>query len=187
MLHWLLADGLAFVVSTQLQFYFLGTARYLEDIGTPHTAIPALMSIAQIAQVLAMAFILPAIFPRLGYQWTLAIATGMWLVLFLAYALLRQRTLVIAAMALHGLAFAFFFDAAFIYVIRIAPAEVRGSAQALYTTVTLGIGLFVGTQITGSVMDHFRKESGFHWRPIFLVPCVLLTVCSLAFIFFFKG
>ena len=178
---------LAFVVSTQLQFYFLGTARYLEDIGTPHTAIPALMSIAQIAQVVAMALILPVIFPKLGYQWTLAIATAMWILLFLAYSLLRQRSLVIASMALHGLAFAFFFDAAFIYVNRVAPPEIRGSAQALYTTVTLGIGLFAGTQLTGAVMDYFRRESGFQWRPIFLVPCVLLTACSLAFIFFFKG
>lgn len=178
---------LAFVVSTQLQFYFLGTARYLEDLGTPHTAIPALMGIAQVAQVVAMALILPVTFPKLGYQWTLAIATGMWLVMFLAYSQLRQRNLVIASMALHGLAFAFFYDAAFIYVNRVAPPEIRGSAQALYTTVTLGLGLFAGTQITGAVMDRFRKEGGFQWRPIFLVPCALLAVCALSFILFFRG
>ena len=178
---------LAFVVSTQLQFYFLGTARYLEDIGTPRATIPALMSIAQVAQVVAMALILPVTFPKLGYQWTLAIATAMWLVLFLTYSLLRSRSLVIASMALHGLAFAFFYDAAFIYVNRVAPPEIRGSAQALYTTVTLGLGLFTGTQITGAVMDRFRKEGGFQWRAIFLVPCALLAVCALAFIFFFKG
>lgn len=178
---------LAFVVSTQLQFYFLGTARYLEDIGTPHAAIPALMGIAQLAQVIAMALILPVTFPRLGYQWTLALATGLWLLMFLTYARLRQRNLVIASMALHGLAFAFFFDAAFIYVNRVAPPEIRGSAQALYTTVTLGLGLFVGTRITGAVMDRFRREGGFQWRTIFLAPCLLLAVCALAFIFLFKG
>lgn len=185
--NFLIFMALAFVVSTQLQFYFLGTARYLEDIGTPRSAIPALMSIAQIAQVVAMALILPVTFPKLGYQWTLAIAAAMWLVLFLTYSQLRQRKLVIASMALHGLAFAFFYDAAFIYVNRVAPPEIRGSAQALYTTVTLGLGLFVGTQVTGAVMDRFRSESGFQWRTIFLVPCALLTACALAFIFFFKG
>ncbi|HQQ90470.1 MAG TPA: polysaccharide deacetylase family protein [Kiritimatiellia bacterium] len=87
---------------------------------------------------------------------------------------------------LKGLAFAFFFDAAFIYVNRVAPPEIRGSAQALYTTVTLGLGLFVGTRITGAVMDRFRCASGFTWRTIFLVPCFLLAVCALAFIFFFN-
>jgi hypothetical protein len=36
-------------------------------------------------------------------------------------------------------------------------------------------------------MDRFRREGGFKWRTIFLVPCLLLGVCALAFIFFFKG
>ena len=186
-LNFLVFIALAFVVSTQLQFYFLGTARYLEDIGTPHSAIPGLMGIAQIAQVVAMALILPVTFPRLGYQWTLAIAVGMWLLMFLAYSRLKQKNLVIASMALHGLAFAFFFDAAFIYVNRVAPPEIRASAQALYTTVTLGLGLFAGTQLTGVVMDRYRTESGFLWRKIFLFPCALLTVCMFAFLLLFKG
>jgi MFS family permease len=90
-------------------------------------------------------------------------------------------------MALHGLAYAFFFDAGFLYMERVAPPEIRGSAQALYTTVTQGLGLFVGTWITGAVMDRFRSAEGFDWRRIFLVPCFLLTVCMLAFVFIFKG
>ena len=179
--------AISFVVTTQLQFYHLGTARFLEDIGTSHTAIPAAMSIAQIAQVVAMAVILPIIFKRLGYQWTLAMGTGFWLVMFLVYARMRPRHLIIASMALHGLAYAFFFDAAFIYINRVAPTDIRGSAQGLYTTATLGIGLFAGTQFTGVVMDHFRREGSFRWRPIFLVPCVLLSLCALAFAVLFKG
>ena len=186
-LNFLVFIALAFVVSTQLQFYFLGTARYLEDIGTPHSSIPGLMGIAQIAQVVAMALILPVTFPRLGYQWTLAIAVSMWLLLFLAYSRLSQRNLIIASMALHGLAFAFFFDAAFIYVNRVAAPEIRGSAQALYTTVTLGLGLFAGTQLTGAVMDRYRTANGFRWQKIFLFPCILLTICMFAFLLLFKG
>jgi hypothetical protein len=178
---------ISFIVATQLQFYFLGTARYLEDIGTSHAAIPAAMSIAQIAQVAAMGIILPYLFPRLGYQWTLALGTGFWLVMYLIYARMQPRRLVVASMALHGLAYAFFFDSAFIYMNRVAPSDIRGSAQAFYTTATLGLGLFVGTQFTGFVMDRFRRDGRFRWRPIFLVPCATLTVCVTAFIFFFKG
>ena len=179
--------ALSFVVSTQLQFYFLGTARFLEDIGTSHSAIPAAMSIAQAAQVVAMAVILPYIFPRLGYQWTLAAGAAFWLAMFLIYRRMRPRTLVIASMALHGLAYAFFFDAAFLYVKRVTPADIPGSAQALYTTVTLGLGLFVGTRLTGIVMDRLHDEEGFRWRTIFLVPCVTLAACVVAFAVFFKG
>ncbi|NLE67636.1 MAG: nucleoside permease [Lentisphaerae bacterium] len=178
---------ISFVVTTQLQFYFLGTSRFLEDIGTPHATIPGLMSVAQAAQVVAMAVILPLVFRRIGYQWTLAAATLMWVVMFVTYARMKPRFAVIASMALHGLAYAFFFDAGFIYMNRVAPPEIRASAQALYTTVTIGLGLFAGTQLTGVVMDRCRTESGFRWRPIFLFPCALLTVCMFAFILLFKG
>jgi len=178
---------ISFVVTTQLQFYYLGTSRFLENLGTSNTAIPAAMSIAQIAQVVAMWVILPLIFKPLGFQWILAMGTAFWLIMFLVYARMRPRYLIIASMALHGLAYAFFFDAAFIYVERMAPTDIRGSAQGLYTAVTLGIGCFAGTQFTGVVMDYFRREGSFRWRPIFLVPCVLLSLCVLAFIVLFKG
>ena len=179
---------ISFVVTTQLQFYYLGTSRFLEDIGTSHAAIPAAMSVAQIAQVVAMAVILPYTFSRMGFQWTLAMGTAFWLAMFLVYARMGPRSLVIGSMALHGLAFAFFFDAAYIYIEQVAPKDIRGSAQGMYTAVTQGLGLFLGTQFTGVVMDHFRRDDGkFRWRPIFLVPCLLLGLCALAFAGLFKG
>ncbi len=178
---------ISFVVTTQLQFYYLGTSRFLEILGASHAAIPAAMTIAQVAQVIAMWCILPLIFKPLGFQWILAMGTAFWLVMFLVYARMRPRYLVIASMALHGLAFAFFFDAAFIYVEKMAPTDIRGSAQGLYTAVTQGLGLFLGTQFTGAVMDHFREEGKFRWRPIFLVPCTLLVLCALAFAGLFKA
>lgn len=178
---------ISFVVTTQLQFYYLGTSRFLEDIGTAHSNIPAAMSIAQMAQVVAMAAILPYVFGTLGFQWTLAAGTAFWLLMFLAYAATRPRFLVIGSMVLHGLAFAFFFDAAYIYIEQVAPKDIRGSAQGLYVAVTTGLGLFLGTQFTGVVMDHFRRDGRFRWRPIFLVPCFLLSICVIAFAVLFKG
>ncbi len=180
--------AISFVVTTQLQFYYLGTSRFLEDLGTSHAAIPAAMSVAQIAQVVAMGVILRYIFKPLGFQWTLAMGTAFWLIMFVVYARMQPRSLVITSMALHGLAFAFFFDAAYLYINEISPTDIRASAQGLYTAVTQGLGLFLGTQFTGVVMDRFRREDGkFRWRPIFLVPCVLLGLCALAFTVLFKG
>lgn len=179
---------ISFVVTTQLQFYYLGTSRFLEDIGTSHAAIPAAMSVAQIAQVVAMLAILPVIFKPLGFQWTLVMGTAFWLIMFLAYARMQPRALVIGSMALHGLAFAFFFDAAYLYINDKCPTDIRASAQSLYVAVTQGLGLFLGTQFTGVMMDRYRGADGkFRWRPIFLIPCVLLALCTLAFAVLFKG
>jgi len=134
-----------------------------------------------------MALVLPFLIQTLGFKWVLTTSTLLWIAMFLVYARMKPRNLVIASMAFHGLAYAFFINTGIIYINHVAAPEIRGSAQALYITATLGIGLFLGTQFTGWVMDRFRKDGRFSWRPIFLVPCVLLVACTLAFIFFFKG
>jgi hypothetical protein len=51
----------------------------------------------------------------------------------------------------------------------------------------MGFGLFLGTQLTGAIMDLFKKEGKFEWRPIFLVPCALTVLCAVAFMLFFEG
>ena len=136
---------LSFIVTTQLQFYFLGTARFLEDIGTSHTAIPAAMSIAQgraggghggnSSLHLSAAGIpvdarhgyrvldchVPDVPPHAAAPADHRVYDAAWPGIRL---LLRRRV------PLHRAR---------------RPSEIRGSAQGLYTTVTLGLGLFAGT------------------------------------------
>jgi len=180
----------AFVVATQLQFYFLGTAQYLGDLGVASSNLPAVMTIAQAAQVLAaavMAFYGEAVLGAVGFRWTLTAGAAMWLTLYVVYALMRPRGLVIASMALHGLAYALFINVAFIYVNQAAPPDIRSSAQALLTVVLFGFGFFLGTQFTGVVMDRFKADDKFRWRPIFTVPCVFLLVAVLVLAALFRG
>lgn len=180
----------ALVVAAQLQFYFLGTARYLGDLGVRDTNVPAVMTIAQIAQVLAMTFM--AVYEKrvlgtLGFRWTLTVGVVMWLAMYAAYALTRPRALVIASQALHGLAYAFFINVGFVYVDKAATKDFSNSAQALYIVVLFGLGFFLGTQFTGVVMDRFTAEGKFRWRPIFLVPCALTLACAIVLAGLFRG
>jgi len=178
---------ISFVVTTQLQFYFLGTAQYLGDIGVKSKNVPAAMSIAQIAQGLVTVLALSFLLKELGFHWVLAIGVLSWLVMYVVYAVGQPKWLVVSSMALHGIAYLLFINAGWIYVDSVAPSDIKGSAQAFLTVVTLGLGLFLGTQFTGVIMDHFKKEDKFRGRPIFLVPCGLTLVCAVAFILFFKG
>ncbi len=177
---------ISFVVGTQLQFYFVGTSRFLEDIGVAPKNIPAAMTVAQIVQAISMGAIVPFILPQIGYGKTLALGILAWALMYLAYAVTRPRWLVVASMMLHGFAFACFFDTAFIYVNRVSPPDIRGSAQSLYF-VAYGLGLFAGTQFAGVIMDRLRHEGRFRWRPIFAIPCVLLMLCVLGCLTVFKG
>jgi len=180
-----------FVLATQLQFYFLGTAPYLGDLGVQDKNVPAVMTIAQAAQVLAsafMAFYGTQVLARLGYRWTLVIGVMMWLVMYLLYAMMRPRMLVIASQSLHGLAYAFFIGVGYVYVAKVSPENILGSAQGLYTVALFGFGFFLGTQFTGMVMDRFKTPEGkFRWRPIYLVPCVLALACAAVLAALFRG
>ena len=175
----------SFLVTAQLQFYFLGTAQFLQDLGVQNKNVPAVMTLAQIAQVIGTASILGYLL-KAGFRWTLAVGVLCWLVMYLLYATSRPRWLVIISQALHGLAYVFFIIGGQIYVNSVAQADIRGSAQALLFVVTIGLGLFLGTRFTGVVMDHFEKDGRFRWQQIFLVPCVLMIVCAGALVLFFK-
>jgi nucleoside transporter len=177
---------ISFVMTAQLQFYYLGTAQYLGDIGVQSKNVPAVMTIAQIVQTIATLFALGYLL-KLGFRWTLAIGVLSWLAMYLIYSLEKPKSLVIASMGFHGIAYGFFIIGGQIYVNSIAPDAIKSSAQALLTVATIGFGFLLGTRFTGMVMDKFKTGDKFKWRPIFLVPCVLTIVCAIAFIIFFKG
>jgi len=179
-----------FVLATQLQFYFLGTAQYLGDLGVQSRNIPAVMTIAQGAQVIAMAFVAfyeTDLLDGIGFRWTFTIGAAMWLAMYGAYAMGKPRLLVISSQALHGLAYTFFITVGVVYVSRVAPAGISNSAQGLYTVVVFGFGLFLGTQFTGVVMDRLKTPEGkFRWRAIYLVPCALAAACAIVMAALFR-
>ena len=179
---------ISFVVTTELQFYYVPTAPFLEDLGVKNKNVPAVMTVAQIAEIFGMFLLLPYLLPRIGYRWTLAIGVIAWPLRYIVFAIMRPLWLVVSSLGLHGIGYTFFFFAGQLYVGKVAPPEIQASAQALLAVVTLGFGNFIGTQFTGFIMDVFKTEEGaFRWRPIFLVPCVLTIICAFAFLALFRG
>jgi nucleoside transporter len=178
---------ISFVVTTELQFYYVPTAPYLEDIGIQRKNVSAVMTLAQFAEIAGMALFLPLLLPRIGFRWALVIGVVAWPIRYVIFAIMRPVWLVILSLMFHGLGYTFFFFVGQMYVDKTASLDIRASAQALIAVVTLGFGNFIGTQITGVVMDFFKKDGHFQWRPIFLVPCVLTVVCALAFVLLFTG
>jgi len=178
---------ISFAVTTELQFYYMPTARFLEELGVQSKNVSAVMTVAQLSEMIAMALLLPFFLSEFGFRWTLVIGVLAWPIRYIVFAIMRPLGLVISSLSLHGLGYTFFFFAGQMYVDRVAPPDVRASAQALIAVVTLGFGNFIGTQITGVVMDYFKREDGFRWQPIFLVPCALTITCAIGFVLLFKG
>jgi nucleoside transporter len=179
---------IAFVVATELMFYYILTAPFLtsEKIGVSNTILPWVMTIAQVAEIFVLAFLLPYLITRIGIRKILTLGILAWPLRYIIFAVGRPAWLVIASLALHGFCFVFFFAAAFIYVDTIAPRDIRHSAQSLITLVTYGIGNYIGSLFVGWVHDLFTQNEVTNWTSVFLVPCFLTVLCAFIFLVFFK-
>jgi nucleoside transporter len=182
---------IAFVVTSELNFYYIPTPSFLEDIGIAPANVPAVMSIAQIAEIVVLAFLLPLAVKKIGLKWTLALGVIAWPLRYIIFAIGQPTWLVVAALSFHGFGYAFFFVASQIYVNNVAHSDIRASAQSLLTLVTVGIGMFLGAQIFTfvknivSVTDAAGNVTT-NWTYLFLVPCLLTAACAVAYLVFFK-
>ena len=170
-----------------MQFYFLGTAQFMQDNRIAAKNVPASMAIAQAVQAAATLFLLGRLVGGPGYKWTLVLGATSWLVLYVLYVIPRPPAVIVVSQAFHGLAYVFFIIAGQMYAGAVAPEGTGGSMQALIFTAQSGLGLFLGTQLAGVVMDKFKVADQFQWRQVWMVPGGIMLVCVIALLLFFKG
>ncbi|MGE5183926.1 MAG: MFS transporter [Acidobacteriota bacterium] len=181
--------AIAFVVTTELQFYYGPTAGFLETaVGVPHEAVPITMAVAQAAEIVCMAIALPIALRRLGLRRTLALGVVAWPLRYVVFALAPLvpiaigKPAVIGSLALHGVGYTFFFVGSQIFMDRVSSKDIRASAQSLLTLGTLGLGNFLGTLFTAEVLARFTTGAETQWTSVFLVPCALTLGCAVAYL-----
>jgi len=180
--------GITFIVATELQFYYILTAPYLtsQTIGINPSVVSGVMVIAQAAEIIVMAVLLPFFLPKFGIKKTMIIGVLAWPARYIIFVIGQPAWLIIASLSLHGFCYVFFFTAAFIYIDKVAPKDIRASAQSLIAIVTLGLGNFLGSIFAGWIQTLFTDVDLTNWRGVFMVPSVLTIVCAVAFILLFR-
>jgi nucleoside transporter len=188
---------ICFVVATELWFYYILTAPFLTSavIGLSQKYVSAVMTIAQIAEIFVMAFLLSRALRKYGMRKTLTLGIVAWPIRYLIFVIGAPAWLVIASLALHGFCYVFFFTAAYIYVDSIAPRDIRHSAQGLIAMIILGLGSFLGSLFCGWVQNLFTATTvsaagevvkTVNWRGTFLVPASLTFLCLIVFLVFVR-
>ena len=117
------------VVAGLMQFYFLGTAPFMQEMGVSSKYVPGAMALAQVAQAAATVVLLGSLIAQFGYRPTLAVGVLAWLVLYGVYILGKPAALVVAVQPLHGVAYVLFIIAGQIYANELAPEKIRASVQ----------------------------------------------------------
>lgn len=168
------------VVAGLMQFYFMGTARFMMDMGISGKYVPAAMAIAQAVQAVATLFLMGRLIGTLGFQMTLVVGAASWLVMYLIYIAMLPPPVIVVAQSLHGFAYVMFIIVGQIFANNFAPPGIQGSVQALVFAATTGVGLFICTQAAGIVMDRFSVDGKFQWRKIWMVPAVAMLLGTVA-------
>jgi nucleoside transporter len=175
------------LICIPLQFYYAFTNLFLNEIGIANAA--AKMTGGQMSELVFM-MLLPWFFRRLGVKYMLAVAMLAWVVRYLLFAYGDNATvmwMLWGGILLHGVCYDFFFVTGQIYIDRQAPAALRAAAQGLITSVTYGLGMFVGSWLSGRVVDFYVRASGNHdWRSIWWFAASCAAVVLVAFLLTFR-
>jgi nucleoside transporter len=182
----------AFLVCIPLQFYYSWANPFFNELGVPNAA--AKMTYGQMLEVVFLA-IMPFLFARLGVKWMLVVGMGAWALRYLLFAYGDAGSgmwMLYIGIMLHGICYDFFFVTCQLYVDSKAAAHARAAAQGFVAFVTLGLGLFVGSIISGRVVGHFATpdEAIKHdWYNIWLVPAAMAggVMIVFALLFYDRG
>ena len=175
------------LICIPLAFYYNFTNLYLNEIGVPGAA--AVQSLGQVSEVLFL-LIMPLMLKKLGIKRTLLIGMLAWAARYALFAFGDAGSmiwLVILGLLLHGVCYDFFFVAGQIYTDRFAPKKVRSAAQGLISLATYGVGLLIGSLISGPIVDAFLSADGTHrWLTIWLIPAALAVLVTVFFASLFR-
>ena len=177
----------SFLLSIPLQFYYAFTNLYLNELGMAEPATK--MTMGQMSEILFMV-LMPWFLIRFGVKRILLVGMLAWTLRYVLFAFGDVGSLVwmlYFGILLHGVCYDFFFVTGQIYVDQKADVKIRAAAQGLYAFVTLGAGLFVGSLISGAVVEAYTTTGGVHdWQTIWLVPAVGAAVVLLLFAVMFR-
>jgi nucleoside transporter len=181
----------SFLICIPLQFYYAFTNPFLNEIGVQNAA--GKMTMGQMSELLFMVT-LPWFFKRLGVKWTMVLGMLAWVVRYLCFGFGNPAELawmLYLGIILHGICYDFFFVTGQVYVDQKAPTALRAAAQGLITFITYGIGMFLGSYLSGWVVDLYAHPMAagitHDWRSIWMVPAIMSGVVLLIFLAGFKG
>jgi nucleoside transporter len=173
-------------ICVPLAFYYNFTNLFLNESGVRSAA--AVQSLGQVSEVLFL-LLMPFLLVRLGVKVTLAVGMAAWALRYVFFAFGDAGGLfwmLLLGIVLHGVCYDFFFVAGQIYTDRFAGQRFRSAAQGLITLATYGVGILIGSLISGPLVDRFATADGHDWRQIWVIPAIIAGVVLIVFLIFFR-
>jgi nucleoside transporter len=173
------------LICIPLSFYYSLTNLFLTDAGMKN--VTSNMTFGQFSEAFFI-LLIPFFFRRLGVKWMIAFGMIAWTLRFLCFGFGNAgpgEWMLFAGIILHGVCFDFFFVTGQIYTDSKAGVKIQSSAQGMITMATYGIGMWIGTLLSGYVKDHYTVAGIAEWKSIWMVPAGIAAGVLVLFVLFF--
>lgn len=175
------------LICIPLSFYYSQTNQYLIETGMKNAT--SNMTLGQISEAVFI-LLIPFFFRKMGVKWMIAIGMIAWVLRFICFGYGdadRYLWMLFAGIILHGVCFDFFFVTGQIYTNSKAGDSIKSSAQGMITMATYGIGMWIGTKLSGYVAKYYTTDQNLHnWRAIWMIPAYIALGVLIIFLVFFK-
>lgn len=180
------------LVCIPLAFYYAHANLSLTE--SHMTNVENKMSLGQASEVLFMLMI-PFALQKFGIKKMLIVGLIAWIVRFICFGYgdgISSEWILYLAIILHGVCYDFFFVTGQIYTDNKAGEKIKNSAQGLITLATYGIGMGIGSKLSGIVLDKYTMTDAagvvtHNWNGVWMIPAGIAAVVLLLFIIFFNS
>ncbi len=148
-----------------------------------------IMSISQISETLFILAI-PFFLRRFGIKKVMLFSMIAWVLRFGLFSYGDPHGglwMIILSCIVYGLAFDFFNISGSLFVETTTDSKIRSSAQGLFMMMTNGVGAFLGSKVSGYIIDQYYTTSeGKDWHGIWFAFAVYALIIAVAFALLFK-
>ncbi len=167
---------------------FKSIPEYADSLVVQYPSV--LLSISQMSEVVFILFV-PFFMKRFGIKYVMLISMLAWVARFGLFAFGDPSpvgfTLLLLSMIVYGCAFDFYNISGSMYVDKTVSPDIRNSAQGLFMIMTNGFGAYLGSTISGVVVDLYTVNGVIDWRTIWLIFAGYSLLLAIIFVFIFKN
>jgi NHS family xanthosine MFS transporter len=160
---------------------------YADSLVVKYSTI--VMSISQISETLFILTI-PFFLRKFGIKKVMLFSMIAWVLRFGLFAYGNPAEglwMIVLSCIVYGMAFDFFNISGSLFVETTTDSTIRSSAQGLFMMMTNGFGAFLGSKISGLVIDkYYTHAEGKDWHGIWLTFAIYALIVTVAFALFFK-
>lgn len=176
----------AILICIPLSFYYSFANVYLTEVGMSNAT--AKMTLGQVSEALFILAI-PFMFYKTGVKNMLLIGILAWTLRYVFFGfgnIDANLWMLYAGIILHGVCYDFFFVTGYMYTEKKAGERIKNAAQGLFTLASYGIGMVIGTYLSGLVVDYYTADGVHDWLSIWMIPTYISVGVLVYFVLLFK-